>query len=116
LSNEEKSRWKSELGIRAEDRVIVLGSTHAPEETELLSALDLVWEKFPTLKVLIVPRHPERFSKVAAELKAAGRALLLYSEREKKRGDERVILIDTMGLLRCYQIAGSRSGEALFTR
>lgn len=106
LSHEEKSRWKSELGIHIKDRVIVFGSTHAPEEAQLLSALDLVWKQLPSLKVIIVPRHPERFSKVAAELKTAGRALLLYSEREKKRGDERIILIDTMGLLlRCYQIA-----------
>lgn len=106
MSLEEKERLKRELGIGSEERLVVLGSTHAPEEEELLFHLGPVWKKVPHLKVILVPRHPERFAKVAAGVQAGGHSLLHYSSREKRGGDERIILIDEMGLLhKCYQIA-----------
>jgi 3-deoxy-D-manno-octulosonic-acid transferase len=105
LTPSQLSAFKEELGIRDEDRLIALGSTHAEEEELLLTALESVWQIIPTLKVIIVPRHPERFAAVAKSLKQRGLATLLYSQKEKKRGDERVILIDAMGLLQsCYQL------------
>ncbi len=98
--------FKDELGIQPTDRLAVIGSTHEPEEHWLLSALDQVWQKIPELKVLIVPRHPERFDSVATQLKQRGIATLRYSQRAQKKGDERIVLIDTMGLLNsCYQLA-----------
>jgi len=115
MSLEEKERLKNELGIGAEERLIVLGSTHAPEEEELLAALDAL--KIPHLKVLLVPRHPERFAKVAAGVQAGGHSLLHYSRREKRGGDERIILIDAMGLLhKCYQIADVAVVAGSFTQ
>lgn len=102
----EKERFKEELGILPHDRVLVIGSSHEPEEEWLLSALDVVWKKIPTLKVLLVPRHPERFAKVAAHLHERKIDTLVYTQRAQKRGGERVILIDAMGLLNtCYQVA-----------
>ncbi|MFI5333670.1 MAG: 3-deoxy-D-manno-octulosonic acid transferase [Chlamydiales bacterium] len=106
INQQEKANFKQELGIREGEQVIVIGSTHAPEEKELFSVLKPLLDKLPTLKLIFVPRHPERFAKVAHEMREEGQSVLLYSERAKKRGDERLILIDAMGLLtRCYQIA-----------
>ncbi len=98
--------WKAELGIKDKDRVIVIGSSHAPEEEWLLAALDAVWRQIPDLKVLLVPRHPERFAEVATQVKLRAMTICTYSNRQNKIGDERIVLIDAMGLLNiCYQVA-----------
>ena len=56
--------------------------------------------------MILVPRHPERFSKSPRFCKKDKSTTLIYSKRSEKRGGERVILIDAMGLLNtCYQIA-----------
>jgi 3-deoxy-D-manno-octulosonic-acid transferase len=92
------------LKIAEDTPVLVIGSTHAQEEDWLISAADLVWKKIPKLKVLLVPRHPERFNEVAHLIKERGFTYRRYSE--KKNSAERLILIDAMGLLnQCYQIA-----------
>ncbi len=106
MSPAERRSFKEELGISDTDRVLVLGSTHEREEELLLSALDPVWKAVPDLKVVIVPRHPERFSKVAALFQERNIQTLIYTKRDQKRGGEKVILIDSMGkLTTCYQIA-----------
>ncbi len=115
MSNREKQCFKEELGITERDRILVIGSSHEPEEEWLLSALDSVWREIPDLKVLIVPRHPARFSRVASLLHERKIETLLYSKRAEKRGGERVILIDAMGLLNaCYQIAEIAVGAGSF--
>ncbi len=106
LTPDQKISLQRELGITLEDRVVVIGSTHDPEEEWLLSALDKVWSEIPKVKILIVPRHPERFAKVSALLNARGAFVGSYTQREQMKGDERVVLIDAMGLLmRCFQLA-----------
>ena len=90
------------LRIAPTDRVLVIGSTHAKEEDWLLSAIALVWEKIPNLKVLLVPRHPERFGEVFQLIKERGIPCSRFSDMS----DEKLLLIDTMGMLnQCYQLA-----------
>lgn len=104
ISPLELQQLKETLNISKDDQVLVLGSTHAPEEEWLLSAMMRVWEKIPTLKVLLVPRHPERFEEVARLIQSK----VLSYQRYSKQGSQpsRLILIDAMGLLnKCYQIA-----------
>ena len=106
LSPEQLLDFKNDLGISPQDCVLVIGSTHDPEEDQLLDALQPVWEILPQLKALIVPRHPERFDLVAKLIQQKDIPYLRYSKKEQKTGNERVILIDTMGLLhKCYQLA-----------
>jgi 3-deoxy-D-manno-octulosonic-acid transferase len=82
--------YKKELSLKREDVVITLGSTHEGEEDLLLNILETLQKKCPNLKVLLVPRHPERFSKVK-------RLALNYSY---------VSVIDKMGVLpQCYRIS-----------
>ncbi|HEX2583314.1 MAG TPA: glycosyltransferase N-terminal domain-containing protein [Chlamydiales bacterium] len=73
---------------------IAITCTHAPEEEEILDALEGI-----DLPIFLAPRHPERFQEVAHLLEQKNIAYVRWSEREKKGGGERVILIDGMGLL-----------------
>ncbi len=99
----EKEAFLGTLNIKDTDPVVVIGSTHAPEEDWLISALDPLWKQIPNLKLLLVPRHPERFNEVARLLNAKKLPFSRYSEKQCK---EPLILIDAMGLLNsCYQIA-----------
>jgi len=104
VEDEEKRFFRKFLGITDTDSVLVIGSTHAPEEERLLSSLSSVFKKLPELKVLFVPRHPERFNEVAHLMQEKG--LKFHRFSEGKRNPERLILIDAMGKLnQCYQIA-----------
>lgn len=99
--------WRRELGISPEDPVVVVGSSHNPEESLLLKVMGDVWQKYPNVKVMLVPRHPERFNEVAGILQKNNINFrrLSQKKREDKSGIP-VILIDAMGLLRkCYQMA-----------
>ena len=59
-------------GIDASDIVFLAGSTQDPEEAIALSVFErLSWE-FPNLKLILVPRHPERFDEVASLLDRRG--------------------------------------------
>lgn len=106
LSTKEKQEWKEQLGISPNDLVLVIGSSHDPEEQLLLTALKPVWKQFPHLKVLLVPRHPERFDGVADLLAKQHLPYLRYTNRSAEQKDVKVLLIDAMGVLRkCYQLA-----------
>ncbi len=106
LSTDELNRWKALFGITKNDLVLAIGSTHAPEEEQLLSVLDTVWRAFPQLKVLMAPRHPERFAEVATLLTKKNIPFKRFSTKEPSSSNEKIILIDTMGQLRmCYQLA-----------
>lgn len=105
-SDAEMASWKEQLGIGRSDPVLVVGSTHDPEEKIAISTLQEVWKSYPQLKALVVPRHPERFSEVANLFTKADIPFIRYSELHNKKGDERVILMDTMGILKkAYQLA-----------
>jgi 3-deoxy-D-manno-octulosonic-acid transferase len=100
------TQWRQTLGILPEDRVVTVGSTHANEEEEILKVLEPLMAAFPHLKILIVPRHPERFSSVAGMLEKKGIAFSRYSEPQKMDPKSRVVLVDAMGVLSsCYQVS-----------
>ncbi|MSR51929.1 MAG: 3-deoxy-D-manno-octulosonic acid transferase [Gemmataceae bacterium] len=88
-----------QLGIETDDLVWVAGSTHDPEERIVLSVFSRLRERFPRLRLILVPRAPERFEEVAQLIAAAG---LSHERRSKWPTDSTspsVILIDTMGEL-----------------
>lgn len=92
---------KNRLGITQNEKVIAIVSTHSGEEQAILKALEPLFSKFH-LRILLAPRHPERFEKVAKELTDAGFFLEIYEER----AHEPIILVNRMGVLDgCYQIA-----------
>jgi 3-deoxy-D-manno-octulosonic-acid transferase len=100
----EREAFLQTLGITPADRILIIGSTHAPEEELILSALSQVWKQIPNLKAILVPRHPERFDEVAALIQQKKIDYRRFSQ--PKSTNERLILVDAMGKLnQCYQIA-----------
>lgn len=96
--------FKKQLGVTNET-ILTLGSTHDPEERIWIEALKQLWLHFPHLKVLLVPRHPERFNTVAQLLKSASVPFSRWSEGGTLQ-DHPLILMDAMGILKkCYQIS-----------
>ncbi|MGZ3632861.1 MAG: 3-deoxy-D-manno-octulosonic acid transferase [Parachlamydiaceae bacterium] len=108
LTQQQKADLMKQLGIREEDRVIVIGSSHDPEEKLLLGAINHLWKEIPSLKVVIVPRHPERFDLVAKLIGETSIPYARYSDLQSSQQpiNASIILIDTMGILgKCYQVA-----------
>lgn len=82
---------------------IVGGSTHPGEEEIVLNAYVELLPLFPALKLILVPRHPERFDSVWQKLQTYPFTKARLSERPT--GEEQVLLIDAMGLLNaCYSL------------
>lgn len=53
------------LGITESMKIWICGSTHAPEEKILLAVYRKILPSFPELRLLLVPRHPERAGTIA---------------------------------------------------
>jgi len=95
------------LGHGADGRPLwVAGSTVAGEEAMVLAAFREVRSRVPQARLLIAPRHPERFAEVAALVEAAG----FRAERRSALGpagwEGDVLVLDTLGeLARVYSLA-----------
>jgi 3-deoxy-D-manno-octulosonic-acid transferase len=85
--------------------IIVGGSTWAPEEQALAGTLRQLRTEFPSLRLILVPRHVERTADIAAELTRAGHRVALRSKmtsnsRLPAGAEADVLLVDTTGELR----------------
>jgi 3-deoxy-D-manno-octulosonic-acid transferase len=86
--------------------VFIAASTHAGEERMVLEAFHAMRRRFPTLLLVLVPRHPERFAGVARLCRRAGYRIALRSTREDVHASVDVLVGDTMGELhRLYAAA-----------
>ena len=98
-------------GLRAaigrDSPVIVCGSTAEGEEGPLLQAFKSVQEKFPGAIMVLAPRHPERFEKVAAMIAATGFALQRRSSWSPPQPIlSGIFLLDSVGeLAAVYELA-----------
>ena len=59
-------------GFEPDDIVLLAGSTQAPEEEMAVRIYQSLVGEFPRLKLVLVPRHPQRFEEVAGLLEKAG--------------------------------------------
>ena len=83
--------------------VILAASTHAPEERIMLEAFRQVERGNGSQKprLVIAPRHPERFAEVASLLNASAlRWVRRTDQPSPKDSESEVILLDTIGELR----------------
>jgi 3-deoxy-D-manno-octulosonic-acid transferase len=78
-------------------QIMVLASTHAPEEQALLTALQQQLQQQPQQLCIVVPRHPERFDEVAKLITDLGLQLKRRSRAEAISADTQVYLADSMG-------------------
>jgi 3-deoxy-D-manno-octulosonic-acid transferase len=88
--------------------VVTAASTHEGEEAGIVAAFFRWRRHHPDARLIVVPRHPERFARVDTLLReACGREGIEYRRwREKGSLDAPVVLIDTMGeLVNIYAIS-----------
>ncbi|CAD2226794.1 3-deoxy-D-manno-octulosonic-acid transferase (KDO transferase), family GT30 [Pseudoalteromonas sp. 3J6] len=82
---------------KAERFIWVAGSTHPIEHEFILAAHQQLLETHPDALLIIAPRHPEQFDKVAELLTHSN---LSFSRRSQKNyNNEQVVLADTLGEL-----------------
>jgi 3-deoxy-D-manno-octulosonic-acid transferase len=101
--------FRGRFAVSENSPLIIAASTHAPEESLILQAFKDVWknsqDKLPRL--MIAPRHPERFDEVFELIKKSGFDWVRRSETESPRDKTaEIILLDSIGELRsAYPLA-----------
>ena len=86
-------------------RLIVAASTHRGEDEIILDAFKELKKEFSDIKLLIAPRHPERYSKVEELISHSG---FMYGKRSNKDTFETndIIMLDTMGeLMKMFSVS-----------
>ncbi len=91
-------------GFQEGDTVFLAGSTQDPEERLALAAFQALAPAHPDLRLVLVPRHPDRFEEVAQLLSASGVA---WQRRSQLNGGAdanpgRVLLVDRVGELAAW--------------
>lgn len=89
-------------GIADDDVVLLAGSTQEPEEAYTLDIFRRLSPAHPKLRLVLVPRHPERFAEVASLLEDSGlhftkRSALSHSSLITHHSS--ILLVDTIGEL-----------------
>ena len=97
LSSAEVLNLKNELQLE-ENRLFIAASTHKGEDELALNVFCHVKEKNPDAKLLIAPRHPQRYEQVEDLIKKTN---LNYSKRSLNGtfAQNDIIMLDTMGEL-----------------
>lgn len=86
--------------------VWIAASTHKGEDELILQAHQAILKELPQAKLIIVPRHPERFDAVACLIESYDLSYCRRSQPENWATDAQVLLGDTMGeLMLAYQLA-----------
>lgn len=80
--------------------VWIIASTHKGEEEIFLDLYQQLKEKFPTLLLILVPRHPERFSEVKSLCKCHQLRTLMRTAKMPCHNAVDVFIVDTMGELK----------------
>src|SRR5205085_2788728 len=101
--------FRDRFAFSPDQKIIVAASTHDPEEIIVIEAFRRLIdsEKANPARLIIAPRHPERFEEIAKHLDASG---LKWSRRSAPESDAdrfaNVILLDSIGELRAvYALA-----------
>jgi 3-deoxy-D-manno-octulosonic-acid transferase len=102
------------FGLQPDETLLIAGSTQAPEEELALAAYRALHTEFPKLRLMLVPRHKERFAEVVALAKRSGAvlqrshlALSAHATNLTAQSAERpVLILDTLGeLSACWGLA-----------
>jgi 3-deoxy-D-manno-octulosonic-acid transferase len=121
--NPDTQRLARLAGVSDGDVVFLAGSTQEPEESLALNVFSQLIPAHPRLRLILVPRHPERFDAVADLLNRSGVRWQRRSRLDADQADPgvRVLLVDVVGELGAWwgaaQIAfvggsmGQRGGQ-----
>ena len=95
---------KEKLGLKAQDRLLVAGSTHPGEEPIILGAYKELLPEFKDLRLLIAPRHTQRSSEIAGLIRRSGFEPVMVSVLDKDHSVPAgaVFVLDTVGQLLAF--------------
>lgn len=110
MGNHESSRARLRPWLAAAgERVLVAGSTHHDEEQVVLAVVAELQATAPLpVRLVLVPRHPERAAAIVDQVRAAGRVPVLWSEVGETLpplGSQDVVVVDTIGQLQRFYAA-----------
>lgn len=96
----------AQIGVAPGAPVLVAGSTHAGEEKLIGEIFKRLRQRFPTMFLVVVPRHHERGKEVANDLEAVGVQFVFRSDitpkTERVRAGTEALLVNTTGELRYF--------------
>src|SRR5262249_27278701 len=91
--------WRAVLGADPGCQLFLAGSTHRGEEGVLLDAYQRLKQRFPLLRLLLAPRHPERASEVEDLARDCGFHTVRRTALAAHHESDPVIVLDTVGEL-----------------
>lgn len=104
LSQNEVTQLADSLKLNGA-RLIVAASTHKGEDEIVLEAFSKVKNTDSNLKLLLAPRHPERYEQVTDLLKKSGFAFGKRSLKDTFENND-IIMLDTMGeLMKMFSVS-----------
>ncbi|MEM8946840.1 MAG: 3-deoxy-D-manno-octulosonic acid transferase [Planctomycetota bacterium] len=100
------SQLRSLANIADDEVVLLAGSTQAPEEQYAIDVYQKLTLRYPRLRLIIVPRHPQRFDEVARLLERSGidwiRRSALEATQSPISNFKPQILVDSVGELSAW--------------
>jgi 3-deoxy-D-manno-octulosonic-acid transferase len=97
---DQKADVPNRFGLQADVPLVLAASTHAPEEKIVIESFKRLRKTHPATRLMIAPRHPERFNEVAELIRGSG---LSWTRRTNAPAPEdqtaSVILLDSIGEL-----------------
>lgn len=88
-----RNQWSTERPVW------IAASTHHGEDEQVLQAFNLLLQHCPQALLVLVPRHPERFSDVAQLCRSQGFDVAVRSQQQPVTTETQILLADTMGEL-----------------
>jgi len=111
-SNCRTAELRTAFDLADDELVFIAGSTQSPEEELALETYEQLRRTHPKLRLVLVPRHKERFDDVARLIRNWGHPLLRRSRiasrdlNESNNPVRSIILLDTLGeLAACWGLA-----------
>lgn len=95
-----RARWNKQRPV------LVAGSTHEADENVVLPAFVELLKSLPDALLILVPRHPERFTRSTQQALAAGLRTELHSQGESCSEAAQCFVIDSIGELMTYYACG----------
>ncbi|HSC76800.1 MAG TPA: lipid IV(A) 3-deoxy-D-manno-octulosonic acid transferase [Pseudomonadales bacterium] len=93
---------RSQWSFAETRKVFLAASTHPGEDEIILHTFSTLKKQFPDLLLVLVPRHPERFSTVAAQCEQAGWRVVKRSMNTAINQETDIVIGDTMGELLAF--------------
>jgi 3-deoxy-D-manno-octulosonic-acid transferase len=94
---------RTEFFVSDDSRILIAGSTHRGEEEIVRSCFLRLRNEFPSLRLIVVPRRPERGFEVLQLFQQSGTEAVLMSALDRSTA---VVVVDRMGYLsRLYPLA-----------